>query len=88
MFEQAIVALIVLVAVAYSAWHICPASVRLALVQRLQKRCQSSPIGPFMPAIARAAAVPNGACAGCGARARCGAARGAAVEANKIHKQS
>ncbi len=84
MLEQILVALIVFLAALYSAWHVCPASLRLSLVQRLQRRCQRSPLGPFMPAIARAAAVPNGACASCGARSRCAAARGAVVAAKQL----
>jgi len=84
MLEQLVVALIVLIAAAYSAWHICPASVRLSLVKRLQKRCQNSAVGPFMPTIARAAAVPNGACAGCAASGRCPATRAAMARANEI----
>ena len=84
MLEQAAVILIVLAAAAYTAWYICPANLRLALVQRLQRRCQQSPAAKLMPSIVRAAAVPTGACAGCGARSRCPVGRGIPMHSRPV----
>ncbi len=79
MVEQLLVGLIVLIAAAYCVWFICPADLRVALVRRLQRRCSDTPAATLLPGIARAAAVPNSACAGCGARTRCPANRSAEV---------
>lgn len=71
MGEQVLVLLIVALAAGYSAWHLTPASLRQRGVAAFARRCASTRLARVSPALARAAATPTSACAGCGARGQC-----------------
>ncbi|MBL8244127.1 MAG: hypothetical protein JNL89_08055 [Rhodanobacteraceae bacterium] len=71
MGEQLLVLLIVGLAAGYSAWHLTPAAWRQQAVAAFARRCAGSRAARLSPALARAAAKPTGACAGCGARGQC-----------------
>lgn len=71
MGEFALVCLIVGLAVAYGAWQLAPATLRQRGVALIARRCAGTRLARLSPALARAAAKPTGACAGCGARAQC-----------------
>ena len=83
MIEQLSVVLIVVVAALYSLWQIAPAGLRLAALRKLGL-CER-PAG-IPSAIERAARVPSGACAGCGARGRCPVARGLSSEPRSVNR--
>lgn len=71
MGEQLLVLLIVALAAGYSAWQLTPASLRQRGVAAFARRCAGTRLARVSPALARAAAKPGGACAGCGARGQC-----------------
>lgn len=71
MGEQFLVLLIVAVAAGFSAWHLTPAGLRQRGVAAFARRCAGTRLARVSPSLARAAAKPTGACAGCGARGQC-----------------
>jgi len=71
MGEQILVLLIVALAAGYSAWQLTPASLRQRGVAAFARRCAGTRWARVAPALARGAAKPTGACAGCGARGQC-----------------
>ncbi|MCC6593518.1 MAG: hypothetical protein IT479_09600 [Xanthomonadales bacterium] len=71
MAEILLVYAIVAAAIVGSVWQLMPASLRRRGVAAIARRCAGTRLARASPALARAAARPTGACAGCSARAQC-----------------